>query len=612
MKSIKFLSILLVMINLFISSSGVLSSAGAEEYVDGYYEWSLDDGMYSDGGKVLLDTTGRNNATLKEGRLVPYFSNGQATLANSSFYLLDKPVTLSQNKNWRVEWKGRMEAGTTSNCHIILGNDGAEQYIMYASNKIFFGNKVKQRAEFACNRDAVAYKETSYILEGDSDRHVRLTYHVADEAEPVVSDWVEYPQAVNDITVSSLFGNYSNILYKGMIDYVRVWEEYPEELINDPGEGISADFKIVDASGTEVRGTKDDFGKDSFYLTGNIKNTSRKSSGKIYCIMSAYNNAGKLQGAAMKQLALPAKGSMDITMEDGICLDNAPVLKGDKIKAFVFDDRLKPACESSRVVFDGRFAGSIKMLSIGNSYSIDASTMVHDIAAADGVDINILNLHIGGCTLETHWANAQSGAAAYASQLNGISAGITSMEAALKKEKWDYVSLQQGSHESNDFSKFWTEEKPYLTNLSEYIRSLAPQATQLIHQTWAYGNQYAISRLGYTGNAPLARNAMFADVKNAYRQAADKLGVNILPCGEAVQYAQNVMGLTEAQMYRDQYSHLTYDKGRYLVAAVWYSTLTGNSVLTNSYHPAGISSSELQKLKSAVDYVVNMSEYKWR
>ena len=147
--------------------------------------------------------------------------------------------------------------------------------------------------------------------------------------------------------------------------------------------------------------------------------------------------------------------------------------------------------------------------------------------------------------------------------------------------------------------------------MSDYVKQSAPQATQLIHETWAYQNHRAIARLGYSGSAPLARNAMFEDVKGAYMQAADMLGVNILPSGEAVQKALNEYGFTEEEMYRDNSSHMTLDKGRYLTAAVWYTCLTGNSIMRNPYQPEGISANELQRLKQAVQAAVQMTEYQW-
>ena len=55
----------------------------------------------------------------------------------------------------------------------------------------------------------------------------------------------------------------------------------------------------------------------------------------------------------------------------------------------------------------------MKLLSIGNSFSQDAQEWLHKIAVANGVELETTNLMIGGCSLETHWNNMNSGEAAY-------------------------------------------------------------------------------------------------------------------------------------------------------------------------------------------------------
>ena len=47
----------------------------------------------------------------------------------------------------------------------------------------------------------------------------------------------------------------------------------------------------------------------------------------------------------------------------------------------------------------------MKILAIGNSFSEDATTYLHQIGEAAGVKNQIVNLYIGGCPLETHWEN---------------------------------------------------------------------------------------------------------------------------------------------------------------------------------------------------------------
>ena len=89
----------------------------------------------------------------------------------------------------------------------------------------------------------------------------------------------------------------------------------------------------------------------------------------------------------------------------------------------------------------------IKILSIGNSFSQDAQAYVHQIAASAGIETKVVNLYIGGCSLERHYNNIVENAAAYSYELNGkkIGRSVTIME-GLCEEDWDYVTMQQASH----------------------------------------------------------------------------------------------------------------------------------------------------------------------
>ena len=53
------------------------------------------------------------------------------------------------------------------------------------------------------------------------------------------------------------------------------------------------------------------------------------------------------------------------------------------------------------------------ILSIGNSFSQDATRYLSQIAKADNFNLNVVNLYIGGCSLDTHAANILTGTAAY-------------------------------------------------------------------------------------------------------------------------------------------------------------------------------------------------------
>ena len=62
----------------------------------------------------------------------------------------------------------------------------------------------------------------------------------------------------------------------------------------------------------------------------------------------------------------------------------------------------------------------MKVLSIGNSFSQDAHKWLHKLAENNGVDLETVNLYIGGCSLGTHWKNAKENNADYEFELNGM------------------------------------------------------------------------------------------------------------------------------------------------------------------------------------------------
>ena len=51
----------------------------------------------------------------------------------------------------------------------------------------------------------------------------------------------------------------------------------------------------------------------------------------------------------------------------------------------------------------------MKLLAVGNSFSQDACTFLHQTAQAQGLDLEVTNLYIGGCSLEMHYQNRLPG-----------------------------------------------------------------------------------------------------------------------------------------------------------------------------------------------------------
>lgn len=215
----------------------------------------------------------------------------------------------------------------------------------------------------------------------------------------------------------------------------------------------------------------------------------------------------------------------------------------------------------------------MKILSIGNSFSMDAQRYLHQLARKEGVDLFCMNLYIGGCPQRTHYLNLLDDVRAYSLQVNGTHTNMkVSIREALRSEEWDVVTFQQASLKSARFETY----TPYIQELSAYVRKYCPEAKQVIHQTWAYedGSPKLESR-NFATSAD-----MFAAVEQAYQQAAELISADgIIPAGKAMLIASQT-GIEK--IHRDTF-HASLGAGRYLLALTWYKYLTGKDITDNAF-----------------------------
>lgn len=246
---------------------------------------------------------------------------------------------------------------------------------------------------------------------------------------------------------------------------------------------------------------------------------------------------------------------------------------------------------------------TIRILAIGNSFSQDAAeSYLDDLAKADGVRLIVGNMYIGGCSLETHWNNALGNLAAYS--YRKITEGDTvvlasqTLRTAIADEDWDVITFQQVSHTSGQLSTYF----PYLTNLVQYVKSLAtnPNVKLAMHQTWAYASNSTHSGFAnYNNNQEQMYRAIVETVNNA----AAQVGVDIIiPAGTAIQNARS--SYVGDNFCRDGY-HLSYGIGRYTAACTWYEKLLNRPVVGNTYKPVGMSDVEVEIAQYAAHYAVS-------
>lgn len=247
---------------------------------------------------------------------------------------------------------------------------------------------------------------------------------------------------------------------------------------------------------------------------------------------------------------------------------------------------------------------SIKVLAIGNSFSHDAIEYnLYELAEANGDNIIIGNMYIGGASLEQHYFNSSNNSSNYQYRkiINGSGSKVTkpnySLMEAIRDEKWDYITIQQASH----FSGLYDTYLPYLDILIKYIKKHAtnPNVTFAFHATWAYAKN--ASHTGYPayGNNQMT---MYNAIIDATRRATEEVGIDvIIPAGTAIQNGRtSVLGDTFCS---DGY-HLEHSYGRYTAACTWYEKLFEKSVVGNSYYPNTITAFEARIAQNAAHFAI--------
>lgn len=213
---------------------------------------------------------------------------------------------------------------------------------------------------------------------------------------------------------------------------------------------------------------------------------------------------------------------------------------------------------------------SIKILAVGNSFSIDAMEYLWNILNDAGYeDIILGDLFIGGCTIDAHADNIKNN---YPSYLYGKNTcGIwnwyenkTILDGILD-EDWDIITLQQASGFSGQGDTYQRKRE-----IVEYAKANIknPNAKLYWHMTWAYDkNSPHIHFDFYEKNQDVMYNAIINAVKSEI--LSDNSFVGVIPSGVAI---QNLRGYIGDNVTRDSF-HLSESHGRYAAALTWAKKL---------------------------------------
>lgn len=220
---------------------------------------------------------------------------------------------------------------------------------------------------------------------------------------------------------------------------------------------------------------------------------------------------------------------------------------------------------------------TLKVLAIGNSFSVDAMEHLYAVAKAEGVQEIVLgNLYVGGCTLAMHlnYANSNMPEYTYYKNTTGTwekTEQVTMLQ-GLQDEQWDLITMQQGSAASG-----FPDTYNMLGKLIDYVKEnkTNPDAKLAWHMTWAYqGNSTHKSFPDYGSN----QQTMYMSIVNAVQKVVvpnDEFAM-VLPVGTAIQNART--GHVGDTLTRD--GHHLNDLGRVIASYTWYAVLDGQPLQT--------------------------------
>ncbi len=289
-------------------------------------------------------------------------------------------------------------------------------------------------------------------------------------------------------------------------------------------------------------------------------------------------------------------------------------------------------------------AQELKVLMIGNSFSISVTRFLPQIVAsqiAQEHKLHLTSAYIAGCVLERHWNEYQKAVANPEHRPYRVTVRdseskqnpadtFANIPELLVREKWDIVTIQQGSPQSWNYATY----QPWADKLIAEVKRLAPQAEVVIQQTWSYrSDDPRIS--GEKAQWSFDNQGMFERLEKAYKQLSEAYGgLRIIPTGLAVQYYRELTPEKYMMLSREELNayqepelppqsgdvvgsfswrdgkeagtrslvadtiHLN-KAGEYLQGCVWYGILFGESPDKITYKPDFMSENEAELIRES-------------
>ena len=242
----------------------------------------------------------------------------------------------------------------------------------------------------------------------------------------------------------------------------------------------------------------------------------------------------------------------------------------------------------------------IKILCIGNSFSIDTMKRAPEVAPALGIELVVGNLFIPGCPISRHYNNIANDLPAYTYYHNDCGEWTETPEYkisdAIRSDDWDVISIQHGSSGGQSYIR--PECYDDFPALVQTVKSLAPKHTKIVFNiTWpAEVYHHHRDLRTHTGSQLSLMNNIIRITKELVATNPDIYCT--IPTGLAIQNARTTV--LRDRMSRDGY-HLSYEHGRYLASMTFLKALTGVSLENISWRPEVVTAEEQALLIKAAN-----------
>ena len=244
---------------------------------------------------------------------------------------------------------------------------------------------------------------------------------------------------------------------------------------------------------------------------------------------------------------------------------------------------------------------TVRILGIGNSFTVDALEQhFQPILDAQGKDAIIGYPYRGGTFLSQHDAwSTRTDTLPYNyrkfthGQFTSTGLATYNMTMAMADEPWDWVIIQS-DHDSAGIYKSYV---PYMEHLINFVHSHCsnPNVKIGFYMTWAYDATSTFPGFDLYGrNQQLMYDSIIACAQKLMAAHPDL--EFIIPSGTAVQNART--SFVGQHLNRDGY-HLHYEHGRYISSLCWYEKIFGESALTVTYKPDGMTDYKANMCRTA-------------